>query len=64
MKSQWAAKGAQDLFNLIMHKKVTFIGLLAWVFITHPVMLIGSHIVLAQKLDRMLGRTAVRGITN
>ena len=63
MKSQWAAKGTQDLFNLIMHKKVTFRGLLAWVVITPPAMLIGSYIVLAQKLDRLLGRTAVRGIT-
>ena len=64
MKSQWAAKGTQDLFNLIMHKKVTFRGLLAWVVITPPAMLIGSYIVLAQKLDRLLGRTAVRGITS
>jgi glutamine cyclotransferase len=63
MKSQWAAKGTQDLFNLIMHKKVTFRGLLAWLVITPPAMLIGSYIVLAQKLDRLLGRTAVRGIT-
>ena len=63
MKSKWAAKGTQDLFNLIMHKKVTFRGLLAWLVITPPAMLIGSYIVLAQKLDRLLGRTAVRGIT-
>ena len=63
MKSQWAAKGTQDLFNLIMHKRVTFRGLLAWVVITPPAMLIGSCIVLAKKLDRLLGRTAVRGIT-
>jgi glutamine cyclotransferase len=63
MKSQWAAKGTQDLFNLIMHKKVTFRGLLAWLVITPPAMLIGSYIVLAQRLDRLLGRTAVRGIT-
>ena len=28
MKSKWAAKGTQDLFNLIMHKKITFRGLL------------------------------------
>jgi hypothetical protein len=53
MKSQWAAKGTQDLFNLIMHKKVTFRGLLAWLVITPPAMLIGSYIVLAQKLDRL-----------
>ena len=64
MKSQWAAKGTQDLFNLIMHKKVTFRGLLAWLVITPPAMLIGSYIVLAQKLDRLLGRSDVRGITN
>ena len=63
MKSQWAAIGTQDLFNLIMHKKVTFRGLLAWLVITPPAMLIGSYIVLAQRLDRLLGRTAVRGIT-
>ena len=63
MKSQWAAKGTQDLFNLIMHKKVTFRGLLAWVVITPPAMLIGSYIVLAQKLDRLLGRSGIRGIT-
>ena len=63
MKSQWAAKGTQDLFNLIMHKKVTFRGLLAWLVITPPAMLIGSYIVLAQRLDRLLGRTVVRGIS-
>ena len=62
MKSQWAAKGTQDLFNLIMHKKVTFRGLLAWLVITPPAMLIGSYIVLAKKLDRLLGRSSVRGI--
>ena len=45
MKSQWAAKGTQDLFNLIMHKKVTFRGLLAWLVITPPAMLIGCYIV-------------------
>ena len=64
MKSQWAAKGTQDLFNLIMHRKVTFRGLLAWVVITPPAMLLGSYIVLAQKLYRVVGRAAVRGITN
>ena len=64
MKSQWAAKGTQDLFNLIMHKKVTFRGLLAWLVVTPPAMLIGSYIVLAQKLDRVLGRAGVRGITD
>ena len=63
MKSKWAAKGTQDLFNLIMHKKITFRGLLAWVVITPPAMLIGSYIVLSQKLDRILGRSGVRGIT-
>lgn len=60
MKSQWAAKGTQDLFNLIMHKKVTFRGLLAWLVITPPAMLIGSYIVMAQRLDR---RTAKRSIS-
>ena len=40
LKSKWAAKGTQDLFNLIMHKKITFRGLLAWVVITPPAMLI------------------------
>ena len=63
LKSKWAAKGTQDLFNLIMHKKITFRGLLAWVVITPPAMLIGSYIVLSQKLDRLLGRGSVRGIT-
>ena len=62
MKSQWAAKETQDLFNLIMRKKVTSRGLLAWLVITLPAILIGLYIVLAQKLDRVLGRTAVRGI--
>ena len=62
-KSQWAAKGTQDLFNLIMHRKITFRGLLAWVVITPPAMLIGSYIVLSQKLGRLLGRSSVRGIT-
>ena len=45
MKSQWAGKGTLDLFNLIMHKKVTFRGLLAWLVITPPAMLIGCYIV-------------------
>ena len=63
MKSKWAAKGTQDLFNLIMHKKITFRGLLAWVVITPPAIVIGSYIVLSQKLDRLLGRSGVRGIT-
>ena len=42
MKSHWAVKGTQDLYNLIMYKKVTFRGLLAWVVIKPPAMLIGS----------------------
>ena len=54
MKSQWAAKGTKALFNLIVHYKVTLIRLLAWVVITPPAMLIGSYIVLAQKLDRIV----------
>ena len=64
MKSQWAAKGRKDLFNLIMHKKVTFRRLLAWVVTTPPAILIGSYIVLAQKLNRIVSKTAVRGITS
>ena len=63
MKSRWAAKGTQDLFNLIMHKKITFRGLVAWATVIPPAMLIGSYIVLSQKLDRLLGRSSVRGIT-
>ena len=64
MKSQLAAKGTQDLLTLIMPKKLTFRGLPSWVVITPPAMLIGSYIVLAKKLDRVLGRSAVRGITS
>ena len=45
-----------------MHKKVNSRGLLAWLVITPPTMLMGSYIVLAQKLVRLLGWTAVRGI--
>ena len=58
-----AAEGVKYQYSLIMHKKVTFRGLLAWVVITPAAMLIGSYIVLAQKLDRLLGRAVVRGIT-
>ena len=47
-----------------MHKKGTFRGLLAWLVITPLAMLIGSYIVLAQKLGRVLDKTGVRGITN
>ena len=43
--------------------KVTFRVVLAWLVITTPAMLMGSYIVLAQKLDAQLGRAAVRGIT-
>ena len=50
--------------NLIMHKKVTFRGLMAWLVVTPPAMLIGSYIMLAQRLVRVLLRNAVRGITN
>ena len=57
-KSQVAAEGVKDKYSLIMHKKVTFRGLLAWVVITPTAMLIGSYIVLAQKLNRLLGRAA------
>ena len=63
MKSQWAAKGTQNLLTLIMHKKVTFRGLPAWVVITPPAMLKGSYILFAQKLDKMLGRTCLIVIT-
>ena len=63
-KSQVAAEGVKDYYSLIMHKKVTFRGLLAWLIITPAAMLIGSYIVSAKKLDRVLGRTAVRGITS
>ena len=63
MKSRWAAKGTQDIFNLIMHKKITFRGLVAWATVIPPAMLIGSYIVFSQKLDRLLGRSSVRGIT-
>ena len=44
-----------------MHKKVTYRGLLAWLVITPPAMLIGSFIVLAQKLDRVVDRIVVSG---
>ena len=64
MKSQWAAKRTQYLFNLIMHKKINFRGLLAWVVITPPAMLIGSFIVLAQNLDKVFGKSGVYGITS
>ena len=63
MKSQWDAKGTQDLFNLIMHERVTFRALLAWVVITPPAMLIDSFIVLAQKLYWVLRTAGVKGIT-
>ena len=46
-----------------MHKKATFKGLLSWLVMTPPAMLIGSFIVLAQKLDSMVERIAVRGVT-
>ena len=46
-----------------MHKKVTYRGLMSWLVITAPAMLIGSFIVLAQKLDSMVDRIAVRRIT-
>ena len=62
-ESQVAAKGTKDLFKLIIHKKVTFRGLLAWFVSTPLAMLIGSYIVFAQKLDKVWGRTSVRGIT-
>ena len=44
-----------------MHKRVTHRRLLAWLDSTPPAMLIGDFIVLAQKLDRMVERIAVRG---
>ena len=61
MKSQRVAGGTQDLFNLIMHKKVTLRGLLAWLVITSPAMLIASYIVLAPKLDNF-GVRLIRGV--
>ena len=62
-QSQVAAEGVKDFYSLIMHRKITFRGLLAWVVITPPAMVIGSYIVLSQKRDRLLGRSSVRGIT-
>ena len=55
-KSQVAAEGVKGYYSLIMHKKLTFRGLLAWLVITPPAMLLGSYIVLAQKLNRVFGR--------
>ena len=49
-KSKWAAKGTNDLFNLIMNGKITFRGLLAWLVITPPTLLIGSYVVLKKEL--------------
>ncbi len=46
-----------------MHKKVTYRGLPSWLVITPSAMLKGSIIVIAQKLDSMADRIAVRGIT-
>ena len=63
MKSNLATIGKQDLFNLIMHKKVTFRGLLAWPVITQPAMLMNSYIVSAQKLDKVLDRSGVIRVT-
>ena len=63
MKGNLAAKGTQDLINLIMHKKVTFRRLLASPVSTHPALLIGSYIVSAQKLVQVLHRSGVRGVT-
>ena len=49
-KSKWAAKGTNDLFNLIMNGKITFRGLLAWLVITPPALLIGSYVVLRKEI--------------
>ena len=49
-KSKWAAKGTNDLFNLIMNGKITFRGLLAWLVITPPALLIGSYAVLKKEI--------------
>ena len=49
-KSKWAAKGTNDLFNLIMNGKITFRGLLAWLVITPPALLIGSYVVLKKEI--------------
>ncbi len=37
---------------------------MAWLVITPPAMLIGSYIVVAQKLDNLLDRNGVRGMTD
>ena len=63
MKSNLATIRTQDMFNLIMHKKVTFRGLLACPVITQPAMLVDSYIVSAQKLDKVLDRSGVIGVT-
>ena len=49
-KSKWAAKGTNDLFNLIMNGKITFRGLLAWLVIIPPALLIGSYVVLKKEI--------------
>ena len=62
MKSQWAAKGTQDLFNLIMHKKVTFRGLFAWAVIPPPCRAHRQLHRLSSEARWGLGKTAVGGI--
>ena len=60
-----SAKDKQTFFNLLTRRKLTFKELLAWAVITLPLgMLICGYIVLDQKLDRVLGRNAVKVITN
>ena len=62
-KNQVAAEGVTDYYSTIMHKEVTFRGVMAWLVITPLVMQIGSYVVLAQKLDRGLDWADMRGIT-
>ena len=62
--SQVAAEGVKDYYSLSVQKKVTFRGLLAWLVMTPPAMLIASYIILAQNLNRVFGRSDVRGITS
>ena len=56
-----ATNGTQDLFNLIMHKKVTFSGLL----VCHHIPCHAHRRLhrLSPEVDRMLGATDVREIT-
>ena len=59
-KSKWAAKGTNDLFNLIMNGKITFRGLLAWLVITPPALLIGSYVVLKKELFKEVKESLIQ----